>query len=131
MTPPTTPRPSGGIIAQTATNLQALHPEIPPERLQSKVGSAFLGCCFGAVGLFAFGFSLRLLLIMLSHRETAPTTSSLVACGAIGAVGVALMILGAGIADFEVIRNPLKLLVATIQGVAGAIRGRGAPPDGQ
>lgn len=123
MTPPV--RPSGGIISQTAMNLQAFHPSIPEERLQAKVGSTFLGCVFGGIGLVAFGIGIRLVTELLARRAVPPTSGELIACAVVGGVGVSFMILGAAIADMEVVKQPIKLVVATIQGVAGALRGRG------
>lgn len=146
-TPPTPPddapaRPS--VASLTVSNLMAISPkaaerlkDVPADRLREKSAAGLLGAAFGVIGAILLGLAVRLLYVVVlapifasryNHASPPePGTSTWVGIGLLGAAGISLLVIGAAIADFEVVKNPFMFFVAFLRGVVDAVRGRGAP----
>jgi len=147
VTDPHAPDPTPSIASLTATNLRAIPKveerlkDVPPERLKEKVGSAVLGAIFGIVGgLMLVGSVIIFAILVLApveallhpHRlapggtpPAEPGTVVLIAVGGLAVIGIAFIVIGAAVADFEVVKNPFLFFVAFLKGVMDAVRGKG------
>lgn len=113
-------RPS--LTTATAVNLQAIHPDIPVEKLGSMVGRTLIGALFVLVGL-----ALLFLLVGLPAYSVmkAGTTDGLktipLVIGFAGGVG--MVILGATVWSSQLVARPLALVIASFKGIWQTVRG--------
>ena len=113
-------RPS--LSSATITNLQAIHPSIPAEKLGSMFARTIVG------GLFVFaGIGLVFLLVALpawtAFRAHTQPSFGLVTLGFGVGLPIALVLLGAQTWSSQLVAKPLALTIATFKSVWQAVRG--------
>lgn len=109
-------------IAGTTQQLQAIHPEIPPEKLGSMVARSFLGGFFVLLGLGLLVVLVGLPAISAFRAGTQPSLS-LLALGFGVVLPVALCILGANVWSSQLVAKPIALTVAAFKGIWQTVRG--------
>lgn len=113
-------------VEGTTAQLQAIHPEIPPDRLATKVLRTFIGSFFVLTAAI-----LLLVLIVLpavtAFRANVQPTFSLMTLAFGVALPVALCLVGANVWSTQLVARPVALTVAAFKGIWTAVRG-GAPP---
>ncbi len=115
------------VAQHTATQLAASRPEIPAERLEQKVLRTFIGALFILVGL---GLLVALVVVPVvlawKANDVAKLSILLLVVGLAGGLG--MTVLGATVWSTELVASPLKLTVATFQGLYRTVRPGPSPP---
>jgi len=109
------------LAQNTATQLAAVRPDIPPERLEKKVLRTFIGSLFILVGLGLLA-ALVVVPVLLAWKaqDSAKLSILLLTVGLAGGLG--MTVLGASVWSSELVAQPLKLTVATFQGLYRTVR---------